>query len=125
MECKSFKRSSINLCESIATLTRRLCTEFVDPLTIEPIAVSKGNDEVRPIGVGVVIRRIIGKCVTRVAKQDLINASGAMQDMDFDLNKREFRGAVMLRYDWPIPDNPSVCVCGSIFTVHHAMICRR
>ena len=62
---KSFKRSSINLCESIATLTRRLCTEFVDPLT--------------PIGVGEVIRRIIGKCVTRVAKQDVINASGVMQ----------------------------------------------
>ena len=28
---------------------------------------------------GEVIRRIIGKCVTRVAKQDVINASGAMQ----------------------------------------------
>ena len=26
-----------------------------------------------------------------------------------------------LRYDWPIPDNPSVyiCVCGSMFTVDH------
>ena len=52
---KSFKSSSINLCESIATLTRRLCTEFVDPLTIEPILASrlipldKGNGEVRPI----------------------------------------------------------------------------
>ena len=52
---KSFKRSSINLCESIVTLTRRLCTEFVDPLTIEPILASrlipldKGNGEVRPI----------------------------------------------------------------------------
>ena len=28
---------------------------------------------------GEVIRRIIGKCVTKVAKQDLIDASGAMQ----------------------------------------------
>ena len=27
---------------------------------------------------------------------------------------------VRLRYDWPIPDNPSVCVCGSMFTVDHA-----
>ena len=85
LACKSFKRSSVNLCESIATLTRRLCTEFVDPLTIEPIVASrlipldKGNGEVRPIGVGEVIRRIIGKCVTKVAKQDVINASGAMQ----------------------------------------------
>ena len=69
----------------IATLTRRLCTEFVDPLTIEPtvasrlITLDKGNVEVRPIGVGAVIRKIIGKCVTRVAKQGVINASGAMQ----------------------------------------------
>ena len=85
LACKSFKRSGITLCESIAILTRRLCTEFVDPLNIEPIVASrlipldKGNGEVRPIGVGEVITRIIGKCVTRVAKQDVINASGAMQ----------------------------------------------
>ena len=46
------------------------------------------------------------------------------KDMDFDLNKWEFRDAVRLRYDWPIPDNPSVCVCGSMFTVDHAMICQ-
>ena len=38
-----------------------------------------GNGEVRPIGVGEVIRRTVGKCVTGVAKQDVINASGAMQ----------------------------------------------
>ena len=44
--------------------------------------------------------------------------------MDFDLNKREFRDAMRLRYDWPIPDNPSVCVCGSMFTVDHSMICQ-
>ena len=86
LACKSFKRTSITLCESIATLTKRLCTEFGDPLTIEPIVacrlipLDKGNGDVRPIGVGEVIRRIIGKCVTsyRVAKQDVINVSGAM-----------------------------------------------
>ena len=85
LACKSFKRLSVNLCESIATLTRRLCTEFVDRLTIEPIVacrlipLDKGNGDVRPIGVGEVIKRIIGKCVTRIAKQDVINSSGAMQ----------------------------------------------
>ena len=58
---------------------------FVDPLTIQPIVASplipldKGNGEVRPISVGEMMRRIIGKCVSRVAKQDVINASGAMQ----------------------------------------------
>ena len=47
-----------------------------------------------------------------------------LKDMDFDLNKWEFRDAVRLLYDWPIRDNPSVCVCGSKFTVDHAMICQ-
>ena len=46
-------------------------------------------------------------------------------DMNFDLSKREFRDALRLRYDWPIPDSPSVCVCGYSFTVDHAMICQR
>ena len=49
-----------------------------------------------------------------------------LKDMDFDLNKRKFRDAVRLRYDRPIPDNhPSVCVCGSMLTVDHVMICQR
>ena len=79
------KRSSTNLCDSLATLTKRLCTEYVDPLTIEPILsnrlipLDKGNGEVRPIGVGEVIRRLIGKCVSKIGKQDVIDASGATQ----------------------------------------------
>ena len=40
LACKSFKKSSMNLCDSLTTLARRLCTEFVDPLTIEPILAS-------------------------------------------------------------------------------------
>ena len=42
--------------------------------------------------------------------------------MDFDLNKREFRDAIRLHYDWPIPDSPSVCVYGCYLSVDHAMI---
>ena len=86
LACKSFKRSSTNSCDSIATLTERLCTEYVDPLTIEPILsnrlipLDKGNDEVRPIGVGEVIRRLIGKCVSKIGKQDVIDTSGATQE---------------------------------------------
>ena len=41
------------------------------------------------------------------------------------LSKRKFRDALRLRYDWPIPDSPSVCVYGCSFTVDHAMICQR
>ena len=26
---------------------------------------------------------------------------------------------------WEVPDTPSVCVCGDMFSVDHAMICKR
>ena len=48
-----------------------------------------------------------------------------LKDLNFDLSKREFRDALRLRYDWPIPDSPSVNVCGCSFTVDHAMIRQR
>lgn len=48
-----------------------------------------------------------------------------LKDVNFDLSKREFGDALRLRYDWPIPYSPSVCVCGCSFTVDHAMICPR
>ena len=41
------------------------------------------------------------------------------------LNKREFRDALALRYDWPILDLPETCICGKEFTVEHAMCCPR
>ena len=39
--CKSFKKSGVNLCEAVATMTRRLCTEYIDPRTIEPILANR------------------------------------------------------------------------------------
>ena len=65
LACKSFKRSSTNLCDSIATLTKRLCTEYVDPLTIEPIL----SNRLIPLEV---IDRLF-------PLQDVIDASGATQ----------------------------------------------
>ena len=45
-----------------------------------------------------------------------------IKDMDLNLNReREFRDSIRHRYDWEIPDTPSVCVCGDEFTVDHAM----
>ena len=35
-----------------------------------------------------------------------------LQDLSFKLNKREFRDAVKLLYDWPVEDIPSTCACG-------------
>ena len=45
-----------------------------------------------------------------------------LQDLGFNLNKREFRDAVKLRYDWPVEDIPSTYACGEAFTVDHSMI---
>ena len=48
-----------------------------------------------------------------------------LREMGFNLNKREFHDAIKLRYDWQIDDSPSMCVCGKVFTVDHAMVCKR
>ena len=48
-----------------------------------------------------------------------------VKDMGFTLNKREFKDAIHLRYDWQISDIPPACVCGDVFDVDHAMVCRR
>ena len=45
-------------------------------------------------------------------------------NLNFNLNKREFRDAIKLRYDWEIADLPARCTCGDLFTVAHAMVCR-
>ena len=66
-------------------MTKTLCTTYIDPATIEPVVetrlipLDKGEDTVGPIGVGEVIRRIIGKCVMNVAKGDVVEASSSLQ----------------------------------------------
>ena len=47
-----------------------------------------------------------------------------IKEMNFNLNKREFRDAIKLRYNWEIADLPAMCTCGDLFTVDHAMVCR-
>ena len=54
----SLKKSGTDLCAAIAAMTRRLCTEFIDPLGIEAILANrlipldKVEGAVRQIGVG-------------------------------------------------------------------------
>ena len=85
MASRSFKQSSWSVCEAIATVTKILCTQYIDPGNIEPIIASrlipldKGEGAVRPIGVGEVIRRIIGKYVMKIAKKDVVETSGSLQ----------------------------------------------
>ena len=40
-----------------------------------------------------------------------------LKEMGFNLDKREFRDELSLRYDWPIDDIPSTCLCEEPFTI--------
>ncbi len=87
---KSYGNTSNQLCEAIAELAKTMSTEEVDPtllseyLSCRLIPLDKGADEiggigVRPIGVGEVIRRIIGKVIVDTVKQDIQDAVGPLQ----------------------------------------------
>ena len=41
------------------------------------------------------------------------------------LNKQEFRDSLCLRYNLPLPNLPSYCACGEMFTVNHALSCKK
>ena len=43
------------------------------------------------------------------------------KQFDYNLNRKEFRDAIKLRYDWEITDTPMLCACSVQFSVDHAM----
>ena len=81
--CTSFK-ASCDLCHSLASVARRLCTSYVDPSSLSAfvagrlIALDK-NPGVRPIGVGEVARRIICKAILVLLNPDILEAVGPLQ----------------------------------------------
>ena len=85
LACKSFRQSSSKLCDALARMTKIMCTQYIDPTTIEPLMASrlipldKGEGAVRPIRVGEVLRGVLAKCVMNVAKGDVAHASGSLQ----------------------------------------------
>ena len=48
-----------------------------------------------------------------------------LSDQGLALNKQEFRDSLRMRYDLPLVDLPSHCVCGDKFTVGHALSCKK
>ena len=42
-----------------------------------------------------------------------------LKELNFTLNKRDFRNVIKLRYDWEFNDIPSVCVCRDLFDADH------
>ena len=82
--CVSFKSASDDLCHALAAFAKRLCVEEIreSHLTayiacrLVPLAKNPG---VRPIGIGEVLRRIVGKAVLSVIGRDIQKAAGSIQ----------------------------------------------
>ena len=86
---KSFLPASENLCEQVSILTRRLCRGYVDPKPLAEftagrlIALDKDPEStaltVRPLGIGEVLRRIVGKTVMAHLKPEISTSAGPLQ----------------------------------------------
>ena len=79
-----FKDSSSSLCNAVATLARRLATECVDPAGLEAVLANRGIaidkcPGLRPVGVGEMVRRIIGKAIMAVTGEKVQESLGALQ----------------------------------------------
>ena len=79
-----YKHEGKELREQIALLARKLATTTVDPSAIEELIACNliphnKKPGVRPIGVGETLRRIIGKAIGWVLKNDIQEAAGPLQ----------------------------------------------
>jgi len=79
--CTSYHGALTDICNALALLAQRLCTEFVGLAAYTAcclIALDK-NPSVRPIRVGEVVRRIIGKTIFSVTGLEIPKYAGSLQ----------------------------------------------
>jgi hypothetical protein len=82
--CSSFKSASVDLCNALAGVARRLCTSPVNSEGLSAFVACRlipldKNPGVRPIGIGEVPRRIIAKSILKVVRNDVQEAVGPLQ----------------------------------------------
>ena len=78
------KAASSTLCNAVAKVAHRLATEYVDPDGLEALLANRGialdkNPGLRPVGVGEMVRRVIGKAVMSVTGIEVQKSVGALQ----------------------------------------------
>jgi len=79
---KMYGTFSDDLCHELAIMTRQLCTEEcnnIETLMACRLVPLDKNPGLRPIGIGEVVRRIMGKTIMACLKEDISEASGSLQ----------------------------------------------
>ena len=81
---KSYGNVGVELCEAIAEMAKKMCSVHVNPESLKQFLACRlipldKNPGVRPIGVGEVLRRIIGKTLVHLIKGDIIQSAGTLQ----------------------------------------------
>ena len=82
--CMCYDSASRDLCQALAGVAKRLCTEFVDPANLAPLLASRlvaldKKPGVRPIGVGNTARRIITKAIMMTLRDNILDVTGTLQ----------------------------------------------
>ena len=72
------------LCDALIACARRIATKFIDPIALEAYVACRlvpldKKPGVRPIGIGEVVRRIIGKAILKVVGPAVESAVGRLQ----------------------------------------------
>ena len=87
--CSCYNSSSSDLCSAIASMARKLCSQYVDPKSISAfvacrlIALDK-QPGVRPIGVGEIVRRIVNKAIAEVLRDDIQDVYKVFQSSEVE-----------------------------------------
>ena len=81
---KSFRSASVDLCGALASLARKLARKLVDPDSLDTFTACRlipldKNPGIRPIGIGEVLRRIIGKSITSLLKPEILSSTAPLQ----------------------------------------------
>ena len=72
------------MCNAVAALACHLCSSYVDPAGLQAVLACRliplnKNPGVRRIGVGEILRKIVGKAIMTVVHSDVLKATGALQ----------------------------------------------
>ena len=111
----------------MAVFAKKIAIEIVDPMTLEgytscrliPLDKDPGNTniQIRPIGVGEVMRRIIGKTISWSLSGEIQEAAGPLQvstglkagaEAAIHSMKTKLTRRVQMQSSWSTPKTPSI-----------------